>query len=243
VSDDPIVDDADRLLALLWGRRTPGTRGPKAALTIADIASAAGAVADAAGLESVSMQAVADSLGYSKMSLYRYVATKDELLAVMTDAAIGDPPNLATVRGGWRRRLEAYARALWRTWQAHPWLPAATVGARVMGPNEVAWVEQAVRALDGTGLEGDERIDAVLLVSGHVRTTHSLASAGTFPWTRTRPPSPPMTSILRQHAEQFPAILRAVSTASSRPIRSVDDGLGLTTILDGLEAKIAQRAG
>lgn len=112
-----------------------------------------------------------------------------------------------------------------------------------MGPNEVAWVEQAVGALDGTGLEGDERIDAVLLVSGHVRTARSLASAGTFPWAGTRRLSPPMTSILRQHAERFPAILHAVDVASGRPIRSVDDGLGLTAVLDGLDAEIGRRAG
>ena len=227
--------------ALLWGRRAPATRGPKASLTVEQIAAAAVGIADAGGLDAVSMQAVADALGYSKMALYRHVTTKDGLLAVMIDAAVGPPPDIRRVRGGWRRRIEAYARALWETWQAHPWLPSATVGGRAMGPHEVAWVEQAMRALDGTGLSGDERIDAVLLVSSHVRTTHSLASSGTFPWTADRRLSPEMTSLLQDHPERFPAILDAVEHASPRPVCHVDDGLGLACILDGLEVRIGER--
>ena len=233
--------DSESLLALLWGRRRTPTRGPKANLQLPDIVSAALGIADTTGLEAVSMNAVADALGYSKMSLYRHVATKDELVAVMTDTAIGPPPDLGKVRGGWRRRLEAYAGALWDTWQRHPWLPGATIGGRVMGPNEVGWVEQAVHALADTGLSGDERIDAVLLVSAHVRTAHSLASSGTFPWTAERQLSPQMTSILREQADRYPAILDAVATASPRPVRHVDDGLGLHCILDGLELRIARR--
>ena len=55
--------------ALLWGRRAPATRGPKASLTVEQIAAAAVGIADAGGLDAVSMQAVADALGYSKMAL------------------------------------------------------------------------------------------------------------------------------------------------------------------------------
>lgn len=233
--------ESGELLTVLWGRRPAATRGPKANIGLDQIVAAAMTIADASGLDAVSMQAVAEALGYSKMSLYRHVATKQALLAVMIDTAIGQPPDLSGVRGGWRRRLKFYAEALWTTWQHHPWLPAATIGGRVMGPNEVGWVEQAVRALDGTGLSGDERIDAVLLVSSHVRTTHTLAFSGTFPWTADRQLSPHMTSLLREEADRFPAILDAVDSGSPRPVRHVDDGLGLACILDGLEIQIAKR--
>jgi AcrR family transcriptional regulator len=134
------------------------------------------------------MQAVAEALGYSKMALYRHVTTKDSLLAVMIDAAVGaarHPPGagrLAPAHRGLRQ-------ALWETWQAT--LAALGHGrGRAIGPHEVAWVEQAMRALDGTGLSGDERIDAVLLVSSHVRTTHSLAWSGTFRGRRTAGSAP-----------------------------------------------------
>lgn len=241
MGDDPDDERAKALLELLWGRRPPATRGPKATLDLDQLSTAGIAIADDLGLEAVSMQAVAGRLGYSKMSLYRHVATKDELLAVMIDAAIGEPPEIRAVRGGWRRRVEAYAEALWQTWQQHPWLPAATIGARVMGPNEVGWIDQALRAFDGTGLDGGERIDAVLLVSAHVRTTHSLATSGTFPWTDRRQLRPHLTTVVRDHPERFAVILEAVDSASRRPIAGVKDGLGLTCILDGLERRITQR--
>ena len=242
MGDDTLIHGrTDDVLVLLWGRRAVATRGPKATLGLDQLVTAGIAIADEVGLGAVSMQAVAARVGFSKMSLYRHVAAKDELLAVMIDAAIGEPPDVGTVRGGWRRRVEAYAEALWQTWQRHPWLPAATIGARVMGPNEVGWVDQALGALDGTGLDGGERIDAVLLVSAHVRTTHSLATSGTFPWTDRRQLSPLMTKIVREHPERFAAILDAVDTASNRPIAGINDGLGLTCILDGLEKRIARR--
>src|SRR3954470_3132103 len=146
---------------LLWGLRERPTRGPKPALSIERIAAAAVAVADAEGMAAVSMQRVASELDFTKMSLYRYVTGKDELIAAMIEAAVGEPPDLSEVPGGWRGRLEEYARRLWATWQRHPWLPGATVGQhRIMGPREVGWSEAAVGALDGTPLRGSERLDA-----------------------------------------------------------------------------------
>src|SRR6201994_1909280 len=59
-------------LALLGGRRGRGRRGPRPALSVDEIVAAAIAVADAEGLEAVSMARVAADLGFTTMSLYRY---------------------------------------------------------------------------------------------------------------------------------------------------------------------------
>jgi AcrR family transcriptional regulator len=59
-------------------------------------------VADAGGISAVSMQRVASDLGYPKMSLFRYVTGKAELLAVMIEEAMGAPPDMTAVAGGWR---------------------------------------------------------------------------------------------------------------------------------------------
>ena len=76
----------------------------------------------------MSMQGVAESLDLTKMSLYRYVAGKSELVAVMIELAVGDPPQLGRVRGG----LVAPARALGpphvSDLDEHPWLPWVMVG-------------------------------------------------------------------------------------------------------------------
>lgn len=237
----PTSNTAEQLVGFLWGERTDSKRGPKPSLTVDQIVSVAMDVADRDGIDAVSMHGVAEELGYSKMALYRYFANKEELLAALVDAAVGEPPSLEEVAGGWRQRVEAYAEALFATWQQRPWLPGVTIGARVMGPNEVGWAEASLSAFEGTGLTGRERIDATLLISAHVRTAHSLSTAGTFPWDERRQLNDSLVTVLNEHRDRYPAILAAIDAPRSKPITSVHDGLGLECILDGLERRIASR--
>jgi len=74
-------------LDLLWGRREAGQRGPKRGLSVDAIVEAAIEVGDAEGLGAVSMSRVAKELGFTTMSLYRYVTSKDELLQLMWNAS------------------------------------------------------------------------------------------------------------------------------------------------------------
>jgi AcrR family transcriptional regulator len=232
----------DETLELLWGGRAAPTRGPKPALSIERIANVAVRIADAEGLAALSMQRVAGELDFTKMSLYRYVAGKSELLATMIEAAVGEPPNLGRVRGGWRRKLETFARELAASWQRHPWLPWATIGDRVMGPNETGWIEAPVSALAGTGLTGGEQLDAVFVLFGHIRNTQSMSTAGTRPWTTDKQLSQPMADLLPRHRERFPALTAAVESAAKTG--SSDNGreFGLRCLLDGLALLIDERA-
>ncbi|WP_033442471.1 TetR/AcrR family transcriptional regulator [Saccharothrix sp. NRRL B-16314] len=221
---------------LLWGPRQKPARAPRLALTVDRIAGAAIEVADAEGMASVSMQQVAARLDVTKMALYRHVSSKAELVAVMIESAVGEPPNLRTVPGGWRPRLITWADLMRRTWRRHPWLPAATTGERMTGPREVGWTESAVAALGDTGLDGGERMDAVFLLSGHIRNTESAATAGTQPWTAEKQ----LRDILRDHRERFPALHEAtMSTAGT--VRDNGWEFGLNRILDGLEVLIEGR--
>ncbi|MFG2106838.1 TetR family transcriptional regulator [Micromonospora chersina] len=62
-------------------------------------------MADADGLEGLTMQRVAESLDVTKMALYRYVPGRAELVALMLEAAVGEPP--APPPGAdWRGRLD-----------------------------------------------------------------------------------------------------------------------------------------
>jgi AcrR family transcriptional regulator len=234
------LDGEAGLVELLWGLRQPPSRGPKPTLSVGRIVQAAVDIADADGLAAVSMRRVADALDVTKMALYRYLAGKAELLACMIEQAVGDPPDLDHLPGGWRPRLEAWARQVWASWDCHPWLPGATTGDRVMGPRELGWTECAVGALAGTGLSGRERLDAVFVLSGHVRNARSLATAGTQPWTSRR-----QVELLRGHADRFPALAAAVPAAGEASRRGDQDAreFGLARILDGLGLLIAERSG
>jgi len=100
--EELLVTDAgspgDRGAAAVRDREKPRLRAESLGLTLARITAAREALADAEGLAAVSMAQVAESLGVTTMALYRYLAGKDELLALMSDAAIGMP--LPTAPGG-----------------------------------------------------------------------------------------------------------------------------------------------
>ncbi|MFI6540458.1 TetR/AcrR family transcriptional regulator [Nonomuraea sp. NPDC050547] len=230
----------DSTAELLWGMRQPPNRGPKPAFTVEEIARAAMDIADTDGLTALSMQRVATQLGFTKMALYRYVSGKAELTAVMIEEAVGDPPDLTATPGGWRGKLQHWAHQLWTTWDRHPWLPGATLGERAMGPKEIAWTEVAVAALAETGLSGSEQMDAVLLLSGHVRNTRSTTSAGTQPWTTQHQPSPTLNTLPAHAADRFPALTAAIASAEN-PTPDRSRQFGLQRLLDGLDVLITQR--
>jgi AcrR family transcriptional regulator len=229
-------DDTGQVIALLWGAPNRPTRGPRPSLSIAAIADATVRIADADGLESVSMQRVAETFGVTKMALYRYVTGKAQLLAVTIEAAVGDPPVLHGT--GWRARLEEWAGLLRENWLRHPWLPRATVGDRVMGPREVAWIECPVQVLAEAGLTGTRQMDAVLLLCAHVRNTLTPTMSGTQPWTPGKGSGSLREQLARRNAE-YTAVLAATESG-----RSHDNGwrFGLELLLDGLEVQVT-RAG
>src|SRR5580698_2818753 len=109
-------------LDLLWGRREPGSRGPRRGLAVDDIVGAAVRVADAEGLEAVSMARVAKELGRTPMSLYRYVTSKDELLQLMWNASAEGAENLVLDGDGWRDRLRQWALIQREMMDRHPWI-------------------------------------------------------------------------------------------------------------------------
>jgi AcrR family transcriptional regulator len=82
-------------------------------------------VADAEGLEAVSMRRVASELGLGTMSIFHYVKSKDELLDLVGDRIIGGQlVDDAALRRGWREGLTAIARATRRNFERHPSMAA-----------------------------------------------------------------------------------------------------------------------
>ncbi len=224
---------------LLWGGAPAPARGPRRGLTLDGIATAAVRVADRDGLAGLSMQKVADEVGLTKMALYRYVAGKPELQAVMIDAAVEEPPDVGRMLGTWRDHAEEFARRLSDVWTRHPWLPWATVGRRLMGPREVGWVEAAVHIFEPLGLEPDEHMEAVTLLFGHLRTTHAAAATGTRPWTAAETS---LRDLVVSRDDRYPALARVMAAAPAPT--SADPPhyrFGLSCLLDGLEAAVRDR--
>jgi AcrR family transcriptional regulator len=235
---------APTALDLLWGTRDAPRRGPRPSLSLDRIVAEAIALADADGLASLSMQHLADRLGCAKMALYRYVPGKSELVALMVDAALGDPPRADGRQTGpaeqqWRAVLRLWATTIYGRYRDHPWAIEATAGARPTGPHEMTWLEIALTALAGTGLTGAERLDAVALLSGHVRSLVQVTPPGqpSFEAELTRQ----VAAMLSAHPDRYPQVLAAFAESPEPAGRDNALQFGIDRILDGLAALIAAR--
>lgn len=156
---------------MLWGRRERSRRGPKPALTVERIVEAAVEIADAEGLGPLSMSRLAQSLGFTPMSLYRYVRNKDELLLLMSDAGGGPllPPD-ASATQDWREGLHRLASGLFAVYRQHPWmLDVPLNGMPPVGPNALLWLDEGLRCLANTPLSPEERINVMTHLMVHVR--------------------------------------------------------------------------
>lgn len=166
-------DDPERSLPLLWGTRERPSRGPKPGLSVEAIVRVAIELADAEGLEAVSMRRVAERLGFTTMSLYRYVSSKAVLIDVMQDAALGEVDWRALPAADWRAGLTEWARAGWTLNQRHPWTLVIATRRRLPGPNEVDCLEAGLRTLADTGLRGSEQIAAVTMLGRWIQASAS----------------------------------------------------------------------
>lgn len=163
---------ADRALRQLWGHSIPAGRGPKAKWTPVQLAAAAVELADEAGLEGVSLARVADRLGMTTTGVYRYVDSKAELIELMVDVAIGDPPQLAG--GTWQQRCRTWTSALAGQYAQHPWLCEVRPTRMPTQPRAYAWIDALVGAV-----EDHPSVDALrlaLLLDNLVRAYASLES-------------------------------------------------------------------
>ena len=148
-------------------REEPGAR--RAGLSREQIGQTAVQIADAEGFEAVSMRHVARELDAGTMSLYHYVRSKDELLALMWDVVIREllvPDD--ELSGDWRDALSKVARATRRAFKNHPWIFEAMGKPALGGPNGLKHFEQSLAAVSGLRVPPRERLELVALVDDYV---------------------------------------------------------------------------
>ena len=246
-------------LDLLWGRRERGKRGPRPGLSADAIVEAAVRIADSEGLEAISMARVATELGFTTMSLYRYVASKDELLQLMFNASALGAETLVIEGDDWRTRLRSWAVIQRDMLDRHPWITQLPMPAPPLAPNSLHFVERALEVLDGTGLADSEKMRAIGLLSSYTlseaRFANDAARAAAAAATATaesgagEPPAPPPTyeQLLRALVDKqtFPNLYRMAWSAS--PTVSLTEReeflAGVDLILDGVQALIDRAAG
>jgi AcrR family transcriptional regulator len=160
--------DISRSLALMWefdlGRRS---RGPKPKLSLDAIVDAAIALADAEGLDAVSMRRIGQELGVGAMSLYRYVPGKEELLDLMLER-VNAPAEDEVLGDDWRSAMEALGMGLWELYTTHTWLPLVDQTRPLLGPNALRGMDIALAALEDTGLTGQQQVAVISVIESFV---------------------------------------------------------------------------
>jgi AcrR family transcriptional regulator len=236
----------------IWTRPEPGSRRPR--LSREQIAEAALAIADAEGFEAVSMRRVASELRAGTMTLYHYVRTKDDLIALMDDALMGEvlvPDD--ELPSDWREALTLIARRSRAAFVRHHWAIDAMRAAR-LGPNGMHHFEQSVAAVSGLEIDPVEKLEIITMVDDYV-----------FGYTiREATPSPRETEIraewtrlaiayIEQQLEtgEFPHIRSLIPdeggvAAAFEMIESAFTGedrfeRGLARLLDGIELDLERR--
>jgi len=137
---------AERSAPSIWMRPERASVGRPAQRSRAEITAVATDIADAEGLDAVSMRRVAAELGTGAASLYRYVETREELLDLMTDATGGEY-SLPVPTGDWLADLVAVGEQTRTILRRHPWLPGLVLTRPVLGPNGIALLEHVLTVL------------------------------------------------------------------------------------------------
>ncbi|MBK1782769.1 TetR/AcrR family transcriptional regulator [Prauserella cavernicola] len=246
-----MTTDPRKRLELLWNGAQRPSRGPKPKLTLDQIATTAIAIADADGLDGLSMQRLAAELGYTTMSLYRYVPGKDQLVEVMLDRAAGDPPRFTGEVRDWRDEIQVWVRELWAVYLRHPWSLRVQVSGPPSGPGQLAWFEAALRPLAHAGLADDELVATVMFLMGAVRQMALLeidiSGARAQSNVTTEEAQTGYETTLREFVDpqRFPTLTALVGrggfAASGDSGEGIDLDLdfGVQRVLDGLESYLA----
>jgi AcrR family transcriptional regulator len=160
---------------LLWRMEDDQAKAQRPRLGVNSILTSAIAIADAEGIDALSMQRIAGELGYTPMALYRHLPSKAHLVAAMTDAAYGTPPAPTSRRPSWRAEVESWVTALWQVYRRHPWLVKTPTTMAPIGPNALAWTEALLHPLSRAGLSGHDLLAAATFASSAVRDLARIA--------------------------------------------------------------------
>ena len=247
---DEVEEALPRAVALSWGVAERPQRGPKRELSIERIVETAIGVADREGLPAVSMSRIATELGFTTMSLYRYVTSKDDVLALMQDAVCEVPIPAEDDRGpDWRSGLRRWSMATIEVIQAHPWFPDIPISGMPLMPNNLAVLDWGLREMRDLPLTEAEKMSTALLLSSYARAAgvverdvrQSREKGGTPPQS-----GEAFTAALAELVtpERFPDLAPLVASGGYTDTEDEQDdfAFGLERILDGIERYITARA-
>jgi hypothetical protein len=102
------------------------------------------------------------------MTLYYYVRTKQDLLALVEDALMGEIADACEpLPKAWRSALSKLAHATRTTCVRHAWVLRSLTDVRI-GPNALRHIDQSLQAVAGTGLPLQEKLQILSIIDDFV---------------------------------------------------------------------------
>lgn len=208
-------------------RRARGT------LTRGQVAATALAMADADGLDALSMRSLAERLGVGTMTLYGYFRSKDELLDAVVDSAVSERDPFV-LEGGWRDQLRSVVLVARRSLLRHPSLVELRVRRPVLRPEALRFSETILSVLRAAGLDPREAAQAFRLLF-----TYTFGYAALSPAEATKESREAARAALAGlPPAEYPSLVEALEEASDAMGGEEAFIYGLDRILDGLEVRL-----
>ncbi len=164
-----LLDDLSSRLGSyeIWTRPQPGARRTR--FTRDEIAAAAVRIADTEGFEALSMRRLAAELDAGTMTLYHYVRTKDELLALVGDEVMGELiiPDGELPVDDWRAAISMIAHRSRDVMRRHPWCLDIRDDP-TPGPNGARHFDQTMQAVMSLDIPLSERFELTSMVDEYV---------------------------------------------------------------------------
>ena len=169
-------------------------------LTPEQIAAAALAVIDEDGLAALTMRAVAARLRMGTMSLYRYVADREQLEGLVVESVLGRVDLVPPAGADWREQLAVLVERVRDAVGAHPEMVPLTMTHRQSSPGILHWAETMLGILAEAGVDGERRVIALRSLLSYLIGAIQLENLGALSGEGTR-------VMANLPAEEFPYLV------------------------------------
>ena len=214
--------------------RADSRREPRTTMSRERVLRAAVQLADEAGIESLSMRKLAKELGVEAMTLYYYVANKDEILDGMVDlvAAEMESPSPGP---DWKTELRRSAISAHRVLMRHKWAAALILSSSGIHQAQLLRTEAVLGCLRSAGFSAEMTHHAYHALESHIMG-FTLWLVG-MALDAEKLPSLAAEFLRQVPAERFPHMTEHVATHFAKPTEYTGSEFefGLDLILDGLE--------
>ncbi|MFD7916548.1 TetR/AcrR family transcriptional regulator [Streptomyces sp. NPDC059752] len=188
---------------------------------------------DEVGLDALTMRRLADAMDVQAGALYRYFATKDELLTAMAERMLADLAAAGT-DGDWSERLAALARAMRTALLARRDGARVYAGTHATGPHTLGFAEAVVGVLRTAGF-GEEDAARALMAVAHFTIGHTLEEQAALRPPRAGGVADAERLYLAAEPERYPQLAAVLPTLTRGDFAAHFD-FGLSLLLDGLRA-------